>query len=191
MFAFLSTGTNTFTELERSMARVERVLEYTALPPEEAPLQLKVCVVCVCLRARLINFILQSSKPSNASDLSLEAGFSSSARPTARAPANWPSSKRASIDLSTTILTNEAIGGKLEFRGVGMRYNASGEKALHDVSFTIPPRTKVGVVGRTGAGKSSLATALFRLVEICDGAILIDDVELASLPLRESAYFCV
>ena len=44
---------------------------------------------------------------------------------------------------------------------------------LKGVSFTINPREKVGIVGRTGAGKSSLTLSLFRIIEAIDGAIMM------------------
>lgn len=65
--------------------------------------------------------------------------------------------------------------GKIEFRKVFMKYSAGDAYVLKDLNFIIAPKEKVGIVGRTGAGKSSLITALFRLVE-CEGDILIDDM---------------
>lgn len=67
------------------------------------------------------------------------------------------------------------VNGKIEFRKVFMRYSAEDVYVLKDLNFIIAPKEKVGIVGRTGAGKSSLITALFRLVE-CEGDILIDDI---------------
>ena len=52
---------------------------------------------------------------------------------------------------------------------------------LKGVSFTINAREKIGIAGRTGAGKSSLAVALFRLAEVDDGKILIDDEDISSV----------
>ena len=75
--------------------------------------------------------------------------------------------------------------GRLEFRRVNARYSPEKPLVLRDLSVVIPAGTKVGVVGRTGAGKSSLASTLFRLLELESGEILIDDVDVASVGLRE------
>lgn len=55
--------------------------------------------------------------------------------------------------------------GEIEFRGLEMKYPSASTPVFRNLSFTVPPRKRVGVVGRTGAGKSSLAVALFRVVE--------------------------
>ncbi|KAJ3013031.1 Canalicular multispecific organic anion transporter 2 [Thoreauomyces humboldtii] len=57
--------------------------------------------------------------------------------------------------------------GAVEFRNVNMRYRSGLDLALRNVSFDIPGGSKVAIVGRTGAGKSSLAIALLRLAELC------------------------
>jgi ATP-binding cassette subfamily C (CFTR/MRP) protein 10 len=57
------------------------------------------------------------------------------------------------------------------------------EPSLRGVSFSTRPAEKIGVVGRTGAGKSSLFMALFRLTEISGGEILIDTVNIAHIGL--------
>ncbi|KAH6921704.1 hypothetical protein HPB50_004173 [Hyalomma asiaticum] len=56
--------------------------------------------------------------------------------------------------------------------------------SLKHVTFTVNAREKVGVVGRTGAGKSSLVLALLRVLKSTGGRILIDNVDIASVPLR-------
>ena len=59
--------------------------------------------------------------------------------------------------------------GKLEFKNVTMRYRPNTDIVLNDVCFTCQPGEKVGVVGRTGAGKSTLTVALTRIVELESG----------------------
>lgn len=66
--------------------------------------------------------------------------------------------------------------GKIEFKNVSLRYFDNEDPVLKDLNFTIEAREKVGVVGRTGAGKSSLIACLFRMTEY-DGQILIDGVD--------------
>ena len=56
---------------------------------------------------------------------------------------------------------------------------------LQNVSFEVKPKEKVGIVGRTGAGKSSLTLALFRIIEPTDGNIVIDDIDVTKLGLYD------
>lgn len=72
--------------------------------------------------------------------------------------------------------------GRIEARELQMRYR-DGPLVIRDVSFSIAPQEKVGVAGRTGSGKSSLMNALFRIQELSSGQLLIDGVDLASVPL--------
>ena len=75
--------------------------------------------------------------------------------------------------------------GKIEFRNVCLSYELSKEQALKGVSFIVPGRSKVGVVGRTGAGKSSILQALFRLTEIDkNGSIFIDGIDIRTVSLH-------
>lgn len=74
--------------------------------------------------------------------------------------------------------------GRLEFRSVVYRYFAAAEPVLKGLSFVVQPREKIGIVGRTGAGKSSLISAIFRLAVI-EGEVLIDGVDTASIALRD------
>ena len=62
--------------------------------------------------------------------------------------------------------------------------NAGMDLVLRGVSFSIRPEQKVGIVGRTGAGKSSLTLALFRIIEATQGSICIDGFNIAHMGLN-------
>uniref|UniRef100_A0A8C5X3B7 ATP-binding cassette sub-family C member 10 n=1 Tax=Malurus cyaneus samueli TaxID=2593467 RepID=A0A8C5X3B7_9PASS len=74
-------------------------------------------------------------------------------------PADWPSQ------------------GLVEFQQVVLAYRAGLPNALDGVSFTVYPGEKLGIVGRTGSGKSTLFLALFRMVELKSGRVLLDGVD--------------
>ncbi|RWS19151.1 multidrug resistance-associated protein 4-like protein, partial [Leptotrombidium deliense] len=80
-------------------------------------------------------------------------------------PKNWPSE------------------GKIIFNHVYLSYSDS-KPILHDLCFDIESGSKIGIVGRTGAGKSSIINALFRLVEF-EGLITIDGVDIKQLGLND------
>jgi ATP-binding cassette subfamily C (CFTR/MRP) protein 1 len=73
--------------------------------------------------------------------------------------------------------------GAIEFRNVELAYREGLPLVLKDVSFAVGKGEKIGVVGRTGAGKSSLLQALFRAVELRQGSIIIDGVDIAQIGL--------
>ncbi|XP_057653027.1 uncharacterized protein LOC130891943 isoform X2 [Diorhabda carinulata] len=66
--------------------------------------------------------------------------------------------------------------GKIEFRNIFLKCSDDDLGVLRNINFTILPGEKIGIVGRTGAGKTSLISVLFRLVRF-DGSVLIDDVD--------------
>ncbi|KAL2263691.1 hypothetical protein VTK26DRAFT_5634 [Humicola hyalothermophila] len=84
-----------------------------------------------------------------------------------RPPENWPSE------------------GAVEFINYSTRYREELEPVLRNLTFKIQAREKIGIVGRTGAGKSSLALAIFRALEADEGKILIDDVDIGLIGLRD------
>lgn len=74
--------------------------------------------------------------------------------------------------------------GKIEFQEVTMRYRDHLEFSLVSASFIIPGGTKVGVVGRTGSGKSTVFQVLFRTFPLYDGAVFIDDQDITTVGLH-------
>lgn len=87
--------------------------------------------------------------------------------PDNRPPSNWPSE------------------GAVEFIDYSTRYRSDLEPVLRHISLKIRPLEKVGIVGRTGAGKSSLALALFRGLEAEGGKIVIDGVDIGTIGLQD------
>jgi ABC-type multidrug transport system fused ATPase/permease subunit len=71
----------------------------------------------------------------------------------------------------------------LRFEGVCVRYRPKLPLALADCSFAIPRGANVGVCGRTGSGKTTLANCVFRMVELEAGRILLDGADIAHLGL--------
>ena len=84
-----------------------------------------------------------------------------------RPPQNWPAN------------------GSVEFINYSTRYREELEPVLKNLTFKIEAHEKIGIVGRTGAGKSSLALAIFRALEATEGKILIDDIDIGQIGLRD------
>ena len=88
-------------------------------------------------------------------------------QPTTERPEHWP--------------TN----GEINFTKVSLRYYPQGPTVLKDLNLNIAGQSKIGIVGRTGAGKSSITAAILRMPEV-EGQITIDGVELTSLNIQKS-----
>ncbi|XP_004510355.1 ABC transporter C family member 8 [Cicer arietinum] len=84
-----------------------------------------------------------------------------------RPPSSWPSK------------------GKIDLQGLEIRYRLNAPLVLKGITCTFKEGSRVGVVGRTGSGKSTLISALFRLVEPSRGDILIDGMNICSMGLKD------
>jgi ABC-type multidrug transport system fused ATPase/permease subunit len=126
--------------------------------------------------AAALNFFFQRLSESEAKITSIERIYQTSILPMEAA---WETDSRMELDPSWP-----KTGG-LEFDHVCMRYRKELPLALDSVSFKLRPGTRCGVVGRTGSGKTSLTTSLFRLVEIESGRIVLDGVDLTKIGLSD------
>ncbi|VDC00300.1 unnamed protein product [Peniophora sp. CBMAI 1063] len=75
--------------------------------------------------------------------------------------------------------------GRIEMDGVALKYRPELPPVLKGLSMSIKGGEKIGIVGRTGAGKSSIMTALFRIVELSGGKIEIDGVDISKIGLTD------
>ncbi|KAK4799126.1 hypothetical protein SAY86_024491 [Trapa natans] len=75
--------------------------------------------------------------------------------------------------------------GKIELIDLKVRYKENLPMVLHGVSCIFPGGKKIGIVGRTGSGKSTLIQALFRLIEPVDGRIIIDNIDIYKIGLHD------
>ncbi len=73
------------------------------------------------------------------------------------------------------------IKGKIEFKNVCFSYPEQEHETLKDVSFTIQPGEKVGIIGRIGSGKSTILKLILKLYEPDSGSILIDDIDIRQI----------
>ena len=147
-------------ELESSLISVERLMEYVDLPGIEAI------------------------------DLALEdAGGAAPAGNATPAGGATPVGGAAPATAAAAAALDDAWppAGALSLRGVSLSYRAGLAPVLRGISFDVPAGARVGVVGRTGAGKSSLFLALLRLVEPSGAGggsgIVLDGIDTASVPL--------
>ncbi|XP_077177739.1 ATP-binding cassette sub-family C member 8 isoform X4 [Paroedura picta] len=84
----------------------------------------------------------------------------------AQIPQNWPDQ------------------GEIQIQNLSVRYDSSLKPVLKHVNAHISPGQKIGICGRTGSGKSSFSLAFFRMVDMFEGKIIIDGIDIARLPLQ-------
>lgn len=76
------------------------------------------------------------------------------------------------------------VTGKIEFRGLTFRHNLGEYNALKNVSFTINAGENVGIIGRTGAGKTTLVDLILRNYNVPDGTLFVDDQDVNDITIR-------
>ncbi len=79
----------------------------------------------------------------------------------------------------------DTILGKIEFRHLNFRYPDGSDNVLSDISFTIFPGEMVGIIGKTGCGKTTVVDLLLRTYNLEEGQLWIDDKDIMHLPYRK------
>ncbi|KAJ3693838.1 hypothetical protein LUZ60_009318 [Juncus effusus] len=87
--------------------------------------------------------------------------------PNNRPPPSWPSE------------------GRIDLQNLKIKYRQNSPYVLKGITCTFYPKHKIGVVGRTGSGKTTLLNALFRLVDPSEGTILIDNLDICGIGLKD------
>jgi ATP-binding cassette subfamily B protein len=77
----------------------------------------------------------------------------------------------------------DALQGGIEFRDFSFEYGSGREPALQHIDLAVPAGSRLGVVGRVGSGKTSLASAIPRLLEVEDGQLFLDGIDINRIPL--------
>jgi ABC-type multidrug transport system fused ATPase/permease subunit len=80
---------------------------------------------------------------------------------------------------------NWPTDGKVNFEKATLRYRPKTPIVLKNLTFDIEPGQKIGICGRTGAGKSTIALTLSRIIELEEGTIIIDGCDISKMNLRE------
>ncbi|MCJ1310468.1 hypothetical protein MMC25_004132 [Agyrium rufum] len=116
----------------------------------------------------MLNFYSQLELDMNASERVVEySNLKTESQEGAEVPASWPSE------------------GRLDIKDLVLGYAEGLPDILKGVSFSVDARQRVGVVGRTGAGKSTITLALFRILEARSGSINIDYIDISKIKLQD------
>jgi len=95
-----------------------------------------------------------------------------------------PQEKPNALEADKSLKSIWPLEGRISFRNFSVKYRPDNEVILKNLNFEIDARQKVGVVGRTGSGKSTLCLCLFRILEPLTGTIFIDDVDITNVGLK-------
>ncbi|GLC48313.1 hypothetical protein PLESTB_000082600 [Pleodorina starrii] len=95
-----------------------------------------------------------------------------------------PATRKVQVVVDDAALSRWPSTGNIRFEDVWMQYRLDAPWALKGVTFRIADGEKVGAVGRTGSGKSTTLLALYRMFELGRGRIIIDGIDIATLPLK-------
>ena len=74
--------------------------------------------------------------------------------------------------------------GKIQFDNYSLKYKPDGKLVLNNINLTINSGEKIGVMGKTGCGKTTLIYAITRMIESSTGKILINDIDISTIPLQ-------
>ncbi|MDY2902350.1 MAG: ABC transporter ATP-binding protein [Bacilli bacterium] len=86
---------------------------------------------------------------------------------------------------SEDVIKDHQIKGKITFNNLSFTYPNSDREVLSNISLTIPQGYNIGLIGRTGCGKTTLVELLMRIYNVKENEILIDDIDIMKLPVKD------
>lgn len=86
---------------------------------------------------------------------------------------------------SEDVIQDHQIKGKITFNNLSFTYPNSDREVLSNISLTIPQGYNIGLIGRTGCGKTTLVELLMRIYNVKENEILIDDIDIMKLPVKD------
>lgn len=95
-----------------------------------------------------------------------------------------PQEKPTQLESDKNLISDWPKKGNILFKNFSVKYRPDNEIILKNLNFEIKPKEKIGVVGRTGSGKSTLCLCLFRILEPLTGTIYIDNVDITNVGLK-------
>lgn len=165
----LTWAVRCLTDLESNMMSVMRVKELTDIGSENLSVDKRSMALSSIGKSKMPK---ELEKPGEALVPLLE-------------PLSTLSTALAPLDSAALVHSGWPWRGNIKISNISMRYNPTAPLVLKNITLSVPAGTTLGVVGRSGSGKSSLLLALFRLVEIepSVGSILIDGVDIRSVSI--------
>jgi ABC-type multidrug transport system fused ATPase/permease subunit len=161
-------------ETESIMNSVERVLYTTTQTPQEGSRSVTDIPAAAYLR---------DPSPTPSAAVPAHASAAPAASVEAMAVAAAGNASHMPVSDAELVGSGWPWRGGITFSGVRMRYREDMEPVLRGVTLQIQPGASIGIVGRTGSGKSSLLRALLRLTEVESGSVAVDGVDVACVGL--------
>lgn len=88
------------------------------------------------------------------------------------------------------VINLEDIKGEIEFKNLSFRYPEAEHDVLHNISFKINAGENIGIVGKTGCGKTTLVDLILRLYNVADGTLFIDGHDINDIPIKTVRKYC-